>query len=253
MTNAFEEHEKPHLVFIHGGGVGPWMWSRQVEHFERRFCVHLPVLPGHAAGVVNSYTSHVAAAHDIAEQIGLRSLKRPITVVGFSIGGQVAITLATLNRDRVDRVVVASSLLQATRGSRLAAVVGACAAPLARSARFSNLQAKSLGIQRHHLSAYLDVAAQLSIRTVYNMLRSNLQFAMPEQFLQARLPVLFLTGSDEQRLLRREASRVANLMIGGTYGEISDAGHGAPFTRPVRFNALLDGWMSRTSDQSPDA
>ncbi len=47
-TNYMEygNKEGPLLVFIHGGGVGGWMWDEQTAYFTAYHCL-IPTLQGH--------------------------------------------------------------------------------------------------------------------------------------------------------------------------------------------------------------
>jgi len=244
MEKRPEEPIDHHLVFVHGGGVGPWMWRRQREHFGGRYGVHTPTLPGHEPGNPTVYRSHAEAARAIAGEIGLEGLGGSVTVVGFSVGGQVALELARANPAHVSRTVVVSSLLSPWRGARLVARVSSAAAPLARVERFARLQARGLSLHGDELEEYLAVSRSMTASSLENLLYANFSFKMPAEVVRPARPLLFVAGSRERRTLIAGMERASALLPNSRLALIDGAGHDAPFAQPERFNQALESWMA---------
>jgi pimeloyl-ACP methyl ester carboxylesterase len=234
----------PQLIFIHGGGVGPWMWRQQREHFAERFTVHTPTLPGHDPSTSDEYTSHADAARSIAEQIDLDALGEDVTVVGFSVGGQVAIEFASLYASQVTRTAVVSSILKPWRSASFIAWVSAASAPLAKNRSFARAQAKQLYVPEEDFDAYFALSASTSKRTLDNVMRANFTFNPPESFLIDERPVLLVAGSQEQSALIRDLTELGDRLPDARFELIDGVGHGAPLARPAEFNAVLDSWLA---------
>ncbi|WP_458779647.1 alpha/beta fold hydrolase [Arthrobacter sp. D3-16] len=144
--NLEPKGERSTLVFIHGGGVGPWMWKAQIADFSAEYDVVTPTLPGHDIHRPSVFSTHKQAAEAVACQVGLLEHPRPVTVVGFSLGGQTAIQLTASYPQLVDRLVVVSSLLRPWRGAGALGLLAAGSAPLSRNRRFAKAQAAQLSI-----------------------------------------------------------------------------------------------------------
>ncbi|MCM3358342.1 alpha/beta hydrolase [Psychrobacillus sp. MER TA 171] len=41
------EQNEQIILFLHGGGVGGWMWDEQVQYFKGKYHCIVPDLPGH--------------------------------------------------------------------------------------------------------------------------------------------------------------------------------------------------------------
>ena len=241
MTNT--PRPLPALIFIHGGGVGPWMWRQQVEHFAERFTIHTPTLPGHDPSARDEYTSHADAARSIAEQVDLDALGGDITVVGFSVGGQVAIEFASRYAEQVARTAVVSSILKPWRSASFLAWVSAASAPLARNRSFARAQAKQLYVPEEDFDAYFALSSSTSKRTLSNVMRANFTFNPPESFLTAQRPVLLVAGSQEQSALIRDLTELGRRLPDSRFELVDGVGHGAPLAKPKQFNAVLDSWL----------
>ncbi len=221
------------------------MWRQQRQHFAERFTIHTPTLPGHDPSTSDEYTSHAGAARSIAEQIDLDALGNDVTVVGFSVGGQIAIEFASLYAAQVTRVAVVSSLLKPWRSASLIAWMSAASAPMARNRSFARAQAKQLYVPEEDFDAYFALSSAMSKRSLGNMMRANFSFSVPESFLTAQLPVLVVAGAQEQNALIRDLTDLSRQLPDACFERIDDVGHGAPIAKPAEFNAVLDSWLAR--------
>jgi pimeloyl-ACP methyl ester carboxylesterase len=220
------------------------MWQAQRTAFAERFDIHTPTLPGHNVSTSDDYTSHTRAARSIAEQIHLDDLEGDIVVIGFSVGGQVAIEFATLFADRVTRTVAISSLVRPWRTAALYVSLAGLAAPLAKRRDFARLQATQLGLLDADIDAYVELSRHLSPTTLRNIVRTNFSFSPSAEFLRSPRPVLLLAGDHEQRTLITNLRALATTVPIGRFELVASTAHSAPFTAPDDVNELLDEWLA---------
>ena len=244
MSETLPEPSPRHLIFIHGAGVGPWMWRRQTEHFGGRFRVHTPTLPGHELHSRDAYTTHADAARSIADQVGLPELEGEVTVIGFSLGGQVAIELASTFPGIVDRTVIVSSLVRPWRAAALWVRLARLAMPLAQNERFARAQATALHLPDEDFDAYFALSSSISKQTFGAVLSGNFTFAPPAAFLRSTRPVLLIAGSTEQRTLIRNLERLGDSLPVAEFTLIDGVGHGAPLATAQIFNDRVEAWLA---------
>lgn len=87
-------------LFIHGAGASPMVWRLQLLHFKGGIAVELP---GHPSGPGCSTIENYASS--VEEHIRKKAVKDPV-LVGHSMGGAIAITLALRNSDLAGLVLV---------------------------------------------------------------------------------------------------------------------------------------------------
>jgi pimeloyl-ACP methyl ester carboxylesterase len=99
----------PPILFVHGLMSSRATWSEQVDRLADDHRVLAPDLFGHGESdkPVGDYSlgAHAASLRDLLDVLGLTS----VCVVGHSLGGGIAMQLAYLFPDRVERLVLVSS------------------------------------------------------------------------------------------------------------------------------------------------
>jgi pimeloyl-ACP methyl ester carboxylesterase len=108
----------PPIVFVHGAMMGRSVWSPQIDRLADRYrCVTVD-LPGHGSRRGHRFELEDAAA-GVAEAIDRAGGGRAI-LVGLSLGGYTAMTVAARYPEKVRGLVVAGSTREADGLNRLA-------------------------------------------------------------------------------------------------------------------------------------
>lgn len=94
----------PDVVFLHGWGMNGAVWRHIAPSFASEYCVHLVDLPGHGkSGMVEPY-----ALDELVRQIDA-AFPLPAQVVGWSLGGAVALRWAMMFPQKVQSLTMVAS------------------------------------------------------------------------------------------------------------------------------------------------
>lgn len=107
---AYEQAgEGPPLVLVHGFGLDRRLWEPQVAAFAGRFTVIRYDCRGfgQSTGELDGRYRHGADLRALLEHLGVERA----TVGGMSMGGQIALELAALEPERVERLVLVDPFL----------------------------------------------------------------------------------------------------------------------------------------------
>lgn len=228
-VNRFGPEGSRPLLLLHGGGVAGWMWEPMRAHLDQERRILVPDLPGHGRSADETYTSHddvLPALEKLLEHEG-----RPATVVGFSLGAQLAVLLAARRADLVEDVIVVSAQAVPLRavGPTLA-LLGATAG-LARQEWFAKLQARELFVPPEHLDDYVRTSAGISRETLLNAVGENLRFTPPDGWRDFPGAALILAGSKEKSLMKRSAAALQEARPLSEREIVDGCGHGIPLQR----------------------
>ncbi|WP_246565388.1 alpha/beta fold hydrolase [Paenibacillus faecis] len=233
----------PLLVFLHGGGVGGWMWEKQVEFFFRDYRCLVPDLPGHGKSESRTF-SMSQSAEEILSLIKSKQNGAPITLVGFSLGAQVIVKMLSLDPGLADYAVINSALtrpltwIQPWIGTSVRMTHG-----LLRYRAFAKLQAKQLYIDKDMFEQYYEDSLKIGPELLTEILKENMSFAIPDSFKQTRAKVLITVGQGEKKIMMRSAKDLL-INLQGSQGVIGRGfGHGFPLARPMLFNETVEAWI----------
>jgi len=97
----------PPLVLLHGWALHSGLWGRLPTSLARRHRVHAVDLPGHGRSA--PLTPFTADAVVEALERRFAAEREPLTVVGWSLGGQLAMAWAFARPDRIARLVLVAT------------------------------------------------------------------------------------------------------------------------------------------------
>lgn len=94
----------PHLALLHGWGLNGAVWDSVIQPLAAHFTLHVIDLPGHGYSGAEPFTSLESAADIIIDVLPGRS-----HLLGWSLGGQVALSIAQRHATRVDKLVLVAT------------------------------------------------------------------------------------------------------------------------------------------------
>lgn len=223
------------LLLLHGAGLGGWMWQPTADLLRPRFETLTPDLPGHPDSPLPQFTTNADAADAIAAD-----LTTPVTAVGFSIGGQVAMELASRHPHLVERLVVISSLSSRSVSPAVASALMRVTAPLARNQRFARAQAKASFVPSDQFAQYWRGSQHVSAQSLAAIGRENFAYRAPADWGERSIPTLLIAGGREPRAVAQGMRLLQAARPEAEFELVADAGHNVPFDRPAWLAARLE-------------
>jgi len=195
----------------------------------------VPDLPGHGRSAHEPYVSHARTTAELSRI--LVDEGRPATVVGFSLGAQLAVQLAAQHPDLVDRVVVVSAQAVPMRATGPTLALLGATAGLARQEWFARLQARELFIPDELMADYVQTSAGISRKTLLRSVEENLRFVPPARWQRFPGAASVLVGAKEKTLMKRSATALHTALAHSTMEVVDGCGHGIPLQRAA--------WLAR--------
>lgn len=222
------------------------MWDSLRLQLERTHRVLVPDLPGHGKSAPEPYVSHSQTVQQLSDLLTNAVPGSPATVVGFSLGAQLAVLLASDHPELIDRAVIISAQAKPMPFANLTLSALSVAAPLARKRWFATLQARELFIPGHLMEDYISTSAGVTRESLLAAVGENMRFEVPEKWHTFPGRSLVMVGQRERRLMR-DSARVIHAALPTSELEIVDNfGHGIPLQRPDWFDKHIAVWLSAT-------
>lgn len=259
----------PPVVLIHGLMSSHRTWSAQIQRLSHSHRVIAVDLPGHgSSGKPDgdySLGAHAAVIRDLIDELGVG----PVTLVGHSYGGGVALQFAYLFPDRVDRLVLVSSgglgrdVNPALRAATLPGsefvlpvlasgpvrAVGARVLELWRRAGLPPISA-STSAAWDDLASLADPEARQAFlatsRAVIDLGGQRVSATGRLSALQGR-PALWIWGGRDRIIPAAGAVDTVRNLAGSRIEVFDRSGHFPHLDEPERFGAVLSEFMDSTS------
>ncbi len=214
------------LVIIHGGGEGASVWLDSAAGLARHYRVYLPDLPGYGDSQPISDQFHLSQYVEFVggfvESLGLERFY----LVGHSIGGSIALNYALKHPEKVEKLVLVSSLgLGAKVGLWVRLVsLPALAKPLSRSL---HVLMRALGwvVKRVFASIFINPLPPVKIDMGRYIASLRRQPHLSASLYDLKMPTLLVWGAKDNIVPVSAAYKAARLIPDCRLQVFEDCGH----------------------------
>jgi len=234
----------PQLVFIHGPGAGGCAaaYENQLRHFPGSVA---PDLPGHLEGTrcpdVARYTDWVRG------WLWARGMKKDLVLVGYTLGGAIAMQYALDYPDEVRGIVVATVAMEpkvrapGTYDMRLRAAKD----PQVYEDEWIAWQRDAMHLVEPGLrDRLMERHRAVGPISQYHDLRTIDAFDVRDRIAGLKPKLLLLRGLDDHGNSPKYEQRIHEAVPGSRYVELADAGHFPPVEIPGKVNALIEDFVA---------
>lgn len=263
-VNVIELGEGPPIVFVHGLS-GCWQnWLEQLPVLAANHRVVALDLPGFGYSEMPREQITISLYARVLDRVMDALEIDAATVVGNSMGGFTAADLAIAFPQRVERLVLAAPAGISSYNNRTAM----------RSAVWIRRMWPLIAVQANWVAAHADAVARrprLRDATMYvpvlhpsrlpaalaaeqlrgtgkpgfvQALEANLNYDFRHRLPEIVCPTLVVWGEQDRLITVRDADVFTELIPDARKVILDDTGHAPMLERPVRFNALLERFLS---------
>ncbi|MEU9479393.1 alpha/beta hydrolase [Streptomyces sp. NPDC048191] len=231
------------LVFVHGWTADRHRWDHQVAHFsERRRVIRLD-LRGHGESTGAGVRTIAELAQDVLALLEHLEVER-FVLVGHSMGGMIAQTIALTHPERVERMALVGTISRMTYSRGRGLLMAASTLVPYRLFVAANIQrAFAPGYPREEIRAHIRASAATPREVVMTLYGAMRAFDVLDRAGEIRTPTLMVHGYHDVQLPVRQMLRMAKAYPDAVV-RILDAGHELPLEKPAELTAVLDRFVS---------
>ncbi len=255
----------PPLLLFHGFTGSAANWRAHVEGFAQHFTIIAVDLPGHGESDSPDDPARYRMEHCLEDLIAVLDQLQPklqqVNLLGYSMGGRVALHFAAAHPERVSKLILES----ASPG---------LSDPAERAARVASDNALADFIEQAGLEAFVDrweslplfasqarLPAEVSAglraqrllcnpRGLAHSLRglgTGIQSPLWDRLPEVRVPTLLIAGELDTKFMNI-ARAMAESLPNARLEIVPEAGHTAHLEQPEVFDRLVLDWLSETGD-----
>jgi 3-oxoadipate enol-lactonase len=236
----------PTLTLIHGFSLDTRMWDDQYATLAERYCVLRYDVRGFGRSAVPG-TARYSHAEDLHALLKYLEIEHT-ALIGFSLGGGIAISYALANPAVVDVLIVAGCLLP---GRRLSAELGASFRAIWSAGRTLGVAAARERWLRHALFVLIQARPEQNARFTQivseysgwewanNDPQRDLEPAPAQRLGEIRARTLAIVGEHDLPNFHAIADLIQRDVPGARRVVLPGAGHVVNMEAPQRFNQLV--------------
>jgi pimeloyl-ACP methyl ester carboxylesterase len=257
----------PPVVLLHGLACGKRMWFHQSLALRGRFRVVAYDLRGHGETDAPAAAADYSAAHFARDLVGVLDALRieRAAVVGFSLGGAPALSLAASQPERVSHLVLADVGAGADEPWKIEWMTRRWLALIRQGAidelvadmlrcEFYKIYARRSRCRRAHMAALIRATPIDGLRfTLSEILAKRKSLFRLDRLLKSvRVPTLVLAGEHDY-MCSKSARHLAQAIPNARLKFIGNSSHMSPLEQPAAFSAALMEFFSEAEPYRPAA
>ncbi|KUO14681.1 alpha/beta fold hydrolase [Streptomyces dysideae] len=231
------------LVFVHGWTADRHRWDHQVAHFAGNRRVIRLDLRGHGESGGAGVRTIEELATDVLALLDHLKIERCV-LIGHSMGGMIAQTIALTHPDRVDRLVLVNSIgkMAYSRGRGLLMAVSTLA-PFKLFVAANIQRAFAPGSPREVVREYIRASADTPREVVMTLYGAMRAFDVLDRVGEIRVPTLMVHGYHDIQLPVGQMLRMAKAYPDAVV-RIIDAGHELPVEKPEELTGAIAHFLT---------
>jgi pimeloyl-ACP methyl ester carboxylesterase len=250
-TQEFGPANAPTVVFLHGGGVGGWMWKPQIAQLKDEYHLLVPDLPEHGQSAEVKPMTLQNAAMQVAELIRTRAHGGRAHVVGLSLGAQTTIELLSQSPEMIDRAVASGPLMRPLPGIGTTNLMAKSYWPFRNMKWLVKWNMKGLGVPDEYFEDFRRDTAALTIDGFVRMTLANGNNHVPPNLQAVTVPTLLLVGEKELKIMKESVRDLLAAMPSAQGYVVSGAIHNWSLQLPDLFTQTVRAWIA--GETLPDA
>ena len=200
------------IILLHGGGLSWWNYIDEIGLLEDEFHIVIPILDGHSNSDTN-FTSIESNALEIINFINDNYNGKVKLIGGLSLGGQILLEILSKNPNICEYAIVESALaIPMNFTYKMIEPTFNLSYCLISKKWFSKLQFKSLKLKNSLFDMYYEDTCKITKDNLIAFMKSNSSYEVKDTLSHTRAKVLVLVGSKERPIMKKSATKIANLI-----------------------------------------
>lgn len=238
------EKNKESILFLHGAGLGSWIWKNQCLKLTDFHCVVID-LPGHGKNQANPFQLQTAS-EKILELI--KEHGKTTHVVGLSLGGQIALEMLNNSPEVLGNVIITGVPIRTPEKTdnfeKLVEYVLQEYASQKNRDFLIKAYIRNYNISKDYFELLKSSTTIIPPEEIKRIFKANMLFEIPPHLNKVDNPVLVLGGEKEYGIIKSSIKSLVKTIPHSKGYIVPEMVHMWNLTSPDYFNLIIKNWIA---------
>lgn len=226
---VYQNKNKPVFLYIHAECLSSFSFKEEVKELKKDFTVILPVLPGHDCCAEQSFESIDQCADEIIAYIDQHYQGHIQVLSGFSMGGQIAVSILSKRNDISDYALIDSAMMQPVKIKNWSAYASVYLPALAKQKWFNKFMYYTIFNDDFAYQEYYHNYQVMQTKNLRQVLEATTSYQMPNNLSHVTCKVAIMVGQREKKAMKHSANMLKEaipdaeifMLMNYTHGDFS--------------------------------
>lgn len=198
------------IILIHGFESPYQIWNDYTEYYKEKYCVIVPILPGHNVNEKENFESFHKCAEELEKYYITKHGSQVFAIYGMSMGGVFASHLWKNQKIAIDKLIMESSPLLGFEKFMMPSLTKQYLTLTHKAqARDKKVvkQAINTMITEDKLDIFMELLDHISDTTIINYMKAIGQYKLPDNIDTPNTEIYYLYGGKINEILFRKVAR----------------------------------------------
>ena len=235
----YGEKSNPTIVFLHGANYVQSFVKQYT--LQERYHLVVPHITGYGKETASTYTTE-KVLEDILEL--LKTFNNKVTLVGFSLGAQLAVVLASEHQELFNHVIAISPwIIKEEAFVNKMLKMNTTSYKMLKKRWGARFMGRTSGLNKAQADELAEYCQKLQEQTLINSVDNKIDIRDYPQFADVKIPVLALAGVKEPQIVKDSIKAMADMNPNCTQEVWKKAAHNIPIACAKQLTERLDRIM----------
>lgn len=232
----------PVVILLHDS-ESVYCFSKECDYLSRNYCAIVPHLPGFGRNPEKMFSAE-SALEQTAELAA--SFGKPVTLVGASLGAELAFHLICKNTELFNGCIMISPWLEKDIGSIEKALAQLNEREkVIKNKLLSGISGLTMGLSKDELRDYNDFCKNVSMNSLVAAVDNGISYEKYPEYKELKMPLLALCGLSESMEIRNSVRRLSKDNPNCSYDMWDGVSKKLPIKAAARLSKVIEEFIDK--------
>lgn len=247
---TYPNKNKPIFFYLHGECLSAFSFKEELRELKKDFTIVLPIMDGHDSESDKDFIDINDCAEKILNHIDKEYDGHIQVLAGFSMGGQIAISMLSKRPDLCEYAMIESARMTPVKLRNWSAYASVYTNVLARKKWFNKFMYYTIFNDDFAYEDYNRNYQRMSAANLSRILQSTYTYHLPDGLDQVSCKMAILVGQREKKIMKKSADLLKEALPDAQIFMLMNYTHGDfSLGNPNEYIRFVKSWIQKKDMQ----